>query len=134
MRKKLFKPEALGSLEDRKLLSGAAHVARGPVGLSGPGFNLANVRMQGFFEQYAQGGNFQLLRTQIASLSAAIPYHVVDGLGPKTNAILNQMRTDQANGVPGAILNAYKQVSAGLKADVDARIANGTVFIFDKNG
>ncbi len=134
MNKKVFKPESLGPLEERALLSGAAHVAHGPVGLSGPGFNLANVRIQGYFQQYALGGNFQLLRTQIATLSAAIPYGKVDGLGQKTNMILDQMRTDQANNVPGAILNAYKQLSAGLKADVDARIANGTVFIFDKNG
>ena len=44
------------------------------------------------------------------------------------------MRQDQANGVPGAIRTAYQRLSAGTKADVDARIANGTVFIFDRNG
>lgn len=135
MSKRAFRPEALGPLEGRRLLSaGVAHVHRGPVGLSGVGFNTANLRLRGAFEQYALGGNFALLRTQIASISSGIPYHRVDGLGPRTNQILDQMRMDQADGVSGAIKTAYQRVSAETKADVGARIANGDVFIFDKNG
>ncbi len=134
MRKRAFVPGTVGCLEGRTLLSGGAKIPHGPVGLSGVAFNLGNLRDKGYFQQYALGGNFQLLRTQLAVTSAAIPYGRVDGLGQKTNAILDQMRQDQANGVPGAIANAYQQVSAGTKADVDARIANGTVYIFNKNG
>ena len=135
MRKRTFTPEALGPLEGRRLLSGAAaQVGHGPVGLSGVAFNTGAVRIRSDFEQYALGGDFQLLRTQLADLSTAIPFGRQDGLGAKTNQILDQMRRDQANCVPGAIVNAYRQVIAGLKADVNARIASGTVFIFDKNG
>ncbi len=133
MPKRAFVPESLGPLEGRTLLATVA-AAHGPVGLSGVGFNTAGVRIQADFQQYALGGNFQLLRTQIAGLSAAIPYGKVDGLGQKTNAILDQMRENQANGVAGAIKMAYQQLSAGLKADVDARIADGSVYIFDRNG
>ena len=134
-RKRAFVPESLGPLEGRQLLSGAgSQTPHGPVGLSGVGFNTAGLRIKGDFQQYALGRNFQLLRTQLATFSAAIPYGKVDGLGQKTNAILDQMRANQANGVPGAIASAYQQVRAGLKADVDARIADGSVHIFDKNG
>ena len=131
IRKRAFVPDPLGPLEARNLLSGGAkpHL---PVAFSGVAFNTSNVRIQGYFQQYALGGNFQLLRTQLASSSAAIPFGRQDGLGTKTNAILDQMRQDQANGVPGAILNAYKQVEAGIKADVNARIADGSVRIFNK--
>ena len=134
MRKRAFVPEPPGCLEGRTLLSSLAKVPHGPVGLSGVTFNLGNLRIRGYFQQYALGGNFKLLQTQIAAISTAIPYGRVDGLGQKTNVILDQMRADQANGVAGAINTAYQNLSAGLKADVDARIANGTVFIFDKNG
>ena len=132
MRKRAFVPESLGPLEARNLLSTTRPGI--PVALSGPGFNLANLRIRGYFEQYALGGNFQLLRTQIASLSAAIPFGRQDGLGQRTNAILDRMRQDQIAGVPGAIMNGYQQLSAGLKADVNARIANGTIRVFDKGG
>ena len=132
MSKRAFVPESLGPLEKRNLLSATAKMPHRPVALSGLGFNLSNLRIQGYFQQYALGGNFKLLQTQIAGLSGAIPFGRQDGLGQKTNAILDQMRTDQANGVPGAIHNAYEQLSAGLKADVDARIANGTIRVIDK--
>ncbi len=42
------------------------------------------------------------------------------------------MRADQANGVAGATTTAYNQLSATIKADVNARIANGTVVVFDQ--
>ena len=134
MRKRAFVPESVGPLEGRTLLSGGARSPRGPVGLSGVTFNTGTLKIRGYFEQYALGNNFKLLRTQLAEISAAIPYGRVDGLGQKTNAILNRMRGDQADGVPGAIAAAYQQLSAGLKADVDARIADGSVFVFNKNG
>ena len=134
MRKRAFVPEPLGCLEGRALLSGSAKIHHGPVALSGVAFNLGKLRNKGYFEQYALGGNFTLLRSQLAGTSAAIPYGRIDGLGQKTNAILDQMRVNQANGVAGAINMAYQQVSAGTKADVDARIADGTIRIFDKNG
>ncbi len=133
MRQRAFVPD-VGCLEGRTLLSGGVRVPHGPVGLSGVAFNLGNLRNRGYFEQYALGGNFQLLRTQLAVTSAAIPFGRVDGLGQKTNAILDQMRINQANGVAGAVASAYQQVAAGVKADVDARIATGTVFVFDKGG
>lgn len=134
MSKHAFKPESLGPLEDRHLLSGAASAVRRPIGLSGVAFNTSRVKISGYFQQYALGGNFPLLRTQLANQSTGIPYHVADGLGPKTNQILDQMRANQAADVPGAIKTAYQQVITGLTADVDARIANGTVFVFDKDG
>jgi len=133
MRQRAFVPD-VGCLEGRTLLSGGARVPHGPAGLSGVAFNLGKLRNRGYFEQYALSDNFQLLRTQLAVTSAAIPFGRVDGLGQKTNAILDQMRISQANGVAGAVASAYQQVAAGVKADVDARIANGTVFVFDKHG
>ena len=134
MRKRTFVPEPVGCLEGRALLSGGAASPRGPVGLSGVTFNTGNLKIKGYFQQYALGNNFKLLQTQLAAISTAIPYGRVDGLGQKTKAILDQMRADQAANVPGAVASAYHQLSAGLKADVDARIADGTVFIFNKNG
>lgn len=133
MRQRAFKPDSLGPLEARNLLSGGAK-PQIPVALSGVAFNTGTVRIRGYFEQYALGGNFRLLRTQLAGVSTATPFGRQDGLGAKTNAILDQMRRDQADGVPGAIRNAYNQVTAGIKADVDARIANGTVRVFDRTG
>ena len=134
MNKHKFEPANLDPLEGRQLLAGAAPQIQGPAEFSGLAFNTGAVKIRGYFQQYALGGNFQLLRTQLATIATAIPYHVVDGLGPKTNQILDQMRQNQAVGVPGAIKSAYQQVIAGITADVDARIANGTVAIFDKNG
>lgn len=132
MPKRSFVPESPGPLEGRMLLSGSGRTPRLPVPLSGVAFNSGTDRIRADFEQYATGGNFQLLRSQLAQLSTAIPFAKRDGLGAKTNQVLDRMRQDQAAGVPGAVMTAFHQVMAGNKADVDARIADGTVRIFDK--
>lgn len=133
MSKRIFVPEPLGCLEGRAMLSGAtAH--HGPVALSGLAFNLNSQMIRGDFEQYALGGNFKLLQTQIAGREAAVPFARVDGLGPQTTAILNQMRAGQANGATSPVTAAFQQLSATIKADVDARIADGTVTISRKKG
>ena len=131
MRNRSFVPDPLGPLEGRRLLSGGARPHL-PVAFSGIAFNAGGMRVESYFQQYAEGGNFGLLRTQLAEVSTAIPFGRQDGLGAKTNAILDQMRQDQAAGVPGAITTAYNSVIAGLKADVNARIANGSVRIYNK--
>ena len=129
-----FVPEPPGPLEGRMLLSGSGKAPRLPVPLSGVAFNGGTDRIRADFEQYATGGNYRLLRTQLAQLSTSIPFARQDGLGQRTNAILDRMRQDQADGVPAAIQSAYRQVMAGRKADVDARVATGTVRIFDRQG
>ena len=132
MRKRPFVPESPGCLEGRALLSGSGMGHHGPAALSGLAFNLNNQLIKGDFEQYALGHNFKLLQTQIAGHEAAVPFGKVDGLGPTTTAILDQMRAGQASGATSPVAAAYQELSATIKAEVNARIANGTIVVFNK--
>jgi hypothetical protein len=85
------------------------------------------------FELFATSGdtsrNLERLRAMLAQNSEGVPFHRVDGLGMKTNAILDQMQADIAAGSPRAIDAAFHRAVAGIRADVQARVATGSVVV-----
>lgn len=130
MSRRSFRPEVPADLEQRLALSGVAAV-RKPVGLSSIGYTNNQATIAGYFEQYALGGDFKLLKTQVAAAEASVPFGRVDGLGEKTRVVLARMRADQADGVSGAIRTGGRRVMAAIKAEVQARVADGSVRFFE---
>jgi len=129
MRRRAFTPEAPGQLEGRALLSGVGGRPHGPVPLSGPRFNLNLLMIKGEFQQFSIGGDLTLLRSQLAMRSAAAPFARADGLGRSVNAILAQMEAGLASKAPGAVNTAYNEVVAGVRAQVESHIQDGTVVV-----
>lgn len=125
MRRRAFVPEAPGRLEGRALLSGS----RGPVHLSAAAFGLDLLQIKGDFQQFSISGDLALLRAQLAMRAAPVPFSRVDGLGQRVNLILGRLEADLAARIPGAINTAYNEVITGIRADVQARINNGTVVV-----
>jgi hypothetical protein len=126
MRRRAFKPEALGELEDRVVPSGPP---RGPVVLSGLHFNTALDLVKRDFELYAMSGDFERLRAMLSQHTSGLPFHRVDAIGRTINAILAQMQSDLAAEVPRAIAMAHGKVADSIRADVQARIDNGTIVV-----
>ncbi len=131
MRSRAFMPDALGRLEDRIVPSHVAGLTRGqdPVALSGPRFNLDIFMVRGDFELFATSGNFEQLRARLAEHTRGVPFHQADGLGTEINAILAQMQTDISSGIPKAIAAAHHRVVDTIRADVRARIDDGSVVV-----
>lgn len=132
MRKRIFVPETPAHLEGRALLSGGLHLHHGAVPLSAPLFNVGLLQVKGYFQQFAIGGDLNLLRSQLQQNAKTLPFNQADQLGPKTNMILNQMEANAAAGSSGAITMAYRQTVGGIKASIIRHIQNGTVVVIDK--
>jgi hypothetical protein len=122
-RNRAFRPEALGRLEDRLVLSHAG----APAVLSGLGFNTTLGMIRNDFELFATSGDFERLRSTLAEHVANVPFQQADGLGPKINAALDRMQADLASGVPHAVASAHQKVVRVIKSDVRARIEDGSI-------
>lgn len=127
--RRTFVPDALGSLGDRVLLSEAAALPRGPVALSALRFNMSMDMVRNDFELFATSGNFERLRASLARHTVGSPFAQADGLGVTINAILSRIQADLASGAPRPVAAALHQVEAAVRADVQARIADGTVVV-----
>jgi hypothetical protein len=125
MRRRSFTPAAPACLEGRDLPSAFP----GPAHLSAALYGLNLLKLQGNFQQFALYGNLPLLRSQLAMRAAMVPFARVDGLGVKTNAIIDRMQANLAEGTPGAIYAAYQEVRAGVHSDLQARIDDGSVVV-----
>lgn len=131
-RRRDFIPEAPGGLEGRTLLSGGHAAHPGAVPLSGRAFGLILLQTKGYFQQFAISGDLATLKSQLAQGASTLPFNQADGLGPKTNTILDQMEANITARVPGAITLAYQQVVAGLRTAQAMHIQDGTVFVYRK--
>ncbi|QEH34791.1 hypothetical protein OJF2_33330 [Aquisphaera giovannonii] len=131
MRRRAFIPDPPGRLEGRALLSGAAGAAHGPVALSGIGLGVTLSRVRADFEEFSASGDLSRLKTQLQQLAGGIPFGKVDGLGERINAILARMQQDIVVGKPHPVARAHQGVASAIKADVKARIADGSVHVKD---
>jgi hypothetical protein len=86
-------------------------------------------RMRIDFEEYATGGNFSRLRADLQRSAATVPFGRADGLGGAINGILARLQRDIASGAPLPIARAYQDVVATLRADVEARIDDGSLVV-----
>lgn len=132
MRRQAYTPDSLGKLEDRVVLSQAA-LSGVPVVVSGYSLEAGIGMVRRDFELFATGEdtphNFGRLRGMLAQNSVGVPYHRVANLGMKTNVILDQMQADIASGAPQPIQTAYHQVVAGIRAQVQASVDNGSIVV-----
>jgi hypothetical protein len=90
---------------------------------------LARQQVKGDFELFATNGDFELLRAQLGQDTVVVPFNHAAGLGPKTDAILDQMLADLAAGAPHPIQTAYHRVIAVTDAVVRAEIDSGLVVV-----
>ena len=129
MRRRAFTPDALGRLEDRVVLSHVAGLSQGPVELSDLRFNMAIGLVKKDFELFATSGDLERLRAMLAEHTKGIPFHQVDGLGTKVDAILVQMQSDIASEAPRPISTSHHRVVGAIRADVKARIDDGSIVV-----
>jgi hypothetical protein len=133
MRRRGFIPETPGELEGRALLSGGGHHPHpGAAPLSSRAFGLLTLETKGFFEQFANSGDADLLKSQLQEGNKTLPFHRVDQLSLKSNMIVDQMVANLAAKVPESVQMGYEQTVSGLKADILKRIQNGTIYVYDK--
>ena len=129
MRKRAYRPEVPGCLENRSLLSGVAGLSAHPIVLTRRQFNQVPERIQLAFHLFRQGNGVAHLHGDILSAVAIIPFGRVDGLGASINGILSRMHRDMRTGVHGAVSTAHNDVIAVVRADVQARAQSGDIVV-----
>ena len=67
------------------------------------------------------------LNADLGRAIARIPYHNVDGMNAGMGDIVTSMRADMAAGVPNPVGNAYQSAIASLNAQIQSRVADGSV-------
>ena len=92
MRKRAYRPEVAGCLENRSLLSGGRRIV-GPSNRSHAcQFNLVPERIQKAFHLFREGIGFSPLHDDIFNAIAIIPFAHVDGLGTSINGIVSRLQ------------------------------------------
>ena len=129
MRTRAYRPEILGCLEDRSLLSGVAGLTADPVVLSRRQFHFIAEHMRLGFQLFARYRDVSQLHNEINDVAVWIPFGRVDGLQVSINRIVNRMQHDLSANVPSAIRKASNDVIAVTRADVEARAQAGDVVV-----
>jgi hypothetical protein len=128
MRTRAYRPEILGCLEDRSLLSGVAGLTD-PVVLTRRQFHFIAEHMRQGFVTFARNRDVSQLHNEINDVAVWIPFGRVDGLQVSINHIVNTMQHDLAANVPHAIRNAGNDVLAVTRADVQALARAGDLVV-----
>ena len=105
MRTRAYRPEILGCLEDRSLLSGVARLTADPVVLTRRQFHFIAEHMRLGFQSFARNRDVSQLHNEINDVAVWIPFGRVDGLQESINQIVNTMQHDLAANVPHGIRN-----------------------------
>ena len=131
MPKRAFRPEISCGLENRSLLSGfaAAGLTAHPIVITRAKFNLVPEEIQSAFHEYRQGFGMAELHKEILDDIVNIPFARADGLAESVNGILNKLQQNMQAKVPNAISTAHNDVTAVIRADVQARAQAGDIII-----
>jgi hypothetical protein len=129
MRTRAYRPEILGCLEDRSLLSGVAGLTADPVVLTRRQFHFIAEHMRLGFQSFARNRDVSQLHNEINDVAVWIPFGRVDGLQVSINHIVNTMQHDLAANVPHAIRNAGNDVLAVTRANVQALARAGDLVV-----
>ena len=132
MRKRAFRPEVPGCLENRSLLSGlAGRPKHPPVVFSHQRLARAIGQVNDGFDVFTQHHDVSQLRFELnrASAVALVPFGRIDGLRVSYNRIINKMRHDIHARIPGSVEAARHEAVALTEATVEARIRAGDLII-----
>jgi hypothetical protein len=131
MPKRAYRPEISCGLENRSLLSGfaAAGLSAHPIVITRAQFNLVPEEIQSAFHEFRQGFGMAELHEEIFDDIVNIPFARVDGLAESVNGILNKLQQNMQAKVPNAISMAHNDVTAVVRADVQARAEAGDIIV-----
>jgi hypothetical protein len=130
MRTRAYRPEVVGCLEERSLLSGVAGASADPVVLSRQRLITADLQTVLAFHLFSRDRDPDHVRDAVHDVVVIIPYGRVDGLGVTINDIVTRMQRElSGHNAPHAIRAAGQDVIAAIRADVEARVRAGDVVI-----
>ena len=92
MRRRAFRPEVPGRLEDRSLLSGVAGLPGGPVVLSIPQLNQQIEHMQSSFAYFSRYREIPHLLNELHDDAEMIPFSRADGLDESIDDIVERIK------------------------------------------
>lgn len=131
MRKRAYRPEVSGYLEDRTMLSHVAVVPGHPVVLLNRNLSRVFQQMKTEFFIFARGHAVAIdaLRDDLRDVAVIIPFGQGDGLGVTINHILDRMEQNLSARIPRAVASARDAVIAATRAEVLARVRAGDVVV-----
>jgi hypothetical protein len=129
MRTRAYRPEVVGCLEDRSLLSGVTGPSADPVFLSRHRLNFVAQQILMDFYTFARTRDIINLSHDLSDVIVIIPFWQRDGLGRSIRRILHRMRHDISAHVPLAGRTALNDALAVTRATLVARIRAGDVVV-----
>src|SRR5262249_31327748 len=130
MRTRAYRPEVLGCLEGRSLLSGVTGPAADPVVVSHRQLARVASDIRLAFDIFGHfGSTVPDLRDDIFNNAILIPFWREDGLKESIDGILNRMRNHLGAGVPHAVRSAYNHVVAVTREGVEAHVRAGDLVV-----
>ncbi|QEH36701.1 hypothetical protein OJF2_52860 [Aquisphaera giovannonii] len=129
MRRRAFRPELPGQLEDRSLASVAAGSPGHPAVFRKGMVNDIIREVHSQFLVYIRYRDPTLLREQIDRNVTLIPYSRADRLLDSIDGILHDMLRDQAAGAPRPVLKASNRTIALIRSDVVQHVKAGDLVL-----
>ena len=125
MRRRAFRPEVPGRLEDRSLLSGVAGLPGGPVVLSIPQLNQQIEHMQSSFAYFSRYREIPHLLNELHDDAEMIPFSRADGLDESIDDIVERMQEGLAARAPHPVRSARNELMIVIRSNIMARIRAG---------
>jgi hypothetical protein len=129
MRKRAFRPEVVGCLEVRSLLSGVAGASADPVPISRHRLNFVAESILSDFYTFARNDDIINLHNDLSDVIVIIPFWQRDGLGRSINRIVHRLRHDIRTHVPLAGITARNDALAVTRAVMVANVRAGRVVV-----
>jgi hypothetical protein len=129
MRTRAYRPEVPGCLEDRSLLSGLAGPSADPVIFSRHRLSFIVQHMQQGFDLYARYRAVSLIHNEVDDVVVMLPFGRADGVRGSIDRILTRMQREISAHVPHAFRRARIDVTATIRADVEARVRAGDLVV-----
>jgi hypothetical protein len=129
MRRPAYRPEVLGCLEDRSLLSAVAGPSADPVIFSRHRLSFIVQHIQQGFDLFARYHSASLILSEIDDVVVMIPFGRADGVRGSLDRIVNRMRGEISAHVPLAFRRARIDVNAAIRADIEARVRAGDLVV-----
>lgn len=130
MRRRAYRPERPGCLENRSLLSGLAGASADPVVISRRQIVAIAQQLAATFAGFDRDPVIPDLRGDLYNIYVAIPFAQADGLGKKVNAIVTNMVNNLDAHVPHAVITAQTEVLDAAHAELKARVQAGDVVVY----
>lgn len=131
MRRRAFRPEPPGPLEDRSTPSGAAAAAAPaePVVFSFRRLERVTAHIQYSFSFFTRFHQYSRLREELKSDVIPIPFARADGLAEVIDAVVDDLQDEFPSGSPRAVHRAQKEVIATMRVQLANRVRAGDVIL-----